>query len=380
MSMASFAILILYAAASAPIPLYSIYQHSLGISDAVVAVTTATNMVGVMTSLFFAGSLSDVFGRKPVTIAGLACGIMGCIMFCLLNGPVLLLIARFVQGLGNGVAMSAISAYAVDAGGQRYSKFTNVVITAGAYLGMALGSVVSGSVTTFGFDPVIAFACLGVVQVTCVVLVLFGTETNVEKMPLRQAFSKPLYVPPLARRVFPCAALAYIGTWCMGVYYMSFSALIATDIFGDGGTLLGAFILILSMFPNAFGGAIETKLPQEKSILIGVGAFALSCVASCAFLYMGMLIPYLISVALYALAVGAALAAAMRIVLEASEPASRASTISAVNMSAYVGCTIASFAYSATVSFLGITGVMLFATVICVVCSGICFALPTSSK
>lgn len=365
---ATLVFLLTYSAAAAPIPLYSIYQQSIGISDTVVSLTMFTNLVGVMASLAFAGSISDAIGRKPVVIFGLICGILGSIMFLTLANPAMLLFARFVQGLGNGVAMSAVAAYVVDAAGERYGRYTAMVASAAPYLGLGIGSVISGIVTTFGLNPAIAFACLTIVLVIGLAIVAISPESIVDRKPLKGSLSLPIHIPTQARKVFPLVAIAYSGAWLMGVYYQSFSALVATNSFLATGTLIGAFILILANAPNMFGGGIEVRLPQEKSLSIGGIAFIASTILCCITMWLHFLPGFLLATAMYSLSNGVTLSACMREMINGSGGSSSASAISALNMVAYISCTLISMVQSALIAPLGLLGTLVATTAICSIC------------
>ena len=75
------ALVTVFAAASAPIPLYATWQQQLGLSASDVSMTIVMYLFGVLSVLFFAGSLSDASGRRPTVGAALACGVAGCLLF-----------------------------------------------------------------------------------------------------------------------------------------------------------------------------------------------------------------------------------------------------------------------------------------------------------
>ena len=60
----AFAFLAVLAFSTAPTPLYAIYQDRDGFSTFLITVIFAAYAVGVTLALFFAGHLSDWFGRR----------------------------------------------------------------------------------------------------------------------------------------------------------------------------------------------------------------------------------------------------------------------------------------------------------------------------
>src|SRR5271169_1918847 len=71
--------------ASAPSPLYAIYQAKFGFSTAVLTAIFAVYAVAVLAAVLPAGELSDQVGRRPVILFGLALQIVATVMFLVAN-------------------------------------------------------------------------------------------------------------------------------------------------------------------------------------------------------------------------------------------------------------------------------------------------------
>jgi MFS family permease len=76
-----------------PAPLYPLYQQLWHFSTGMLTVVFAVVAVGVFPSLLFLGPLSDVRGRRPVLLLGVALAIAGALIFILALGV----------GLGTGL-------------------------------------------------------------------------------------------------------------------------------------------------------------------------------------------------------------------------------------------------------------------------------------
>lgn len=76
-----FAFAVLLAFSTLPSPLYGIYATRDGFSSLMITVVYAAYAIGVMVSLFFAGHLSDSYGRRPVLLAALALDIGSAAVF-----------------------------------------------------------------------------------------------------------------------------------------------------------------------------------------------------------------------------------------------------------------------------------------------------------
>ncbi len=69
-----------------------------------------TYAVGVLASLLVAGSVSDDVGRRPVLLVALAALIESTGLFIIASSVVWLYLARALQGVATGIAISSASA------------------------------------------------------------------------------------------------------------------------------------------------------------------------------------------------------------------------------------------------------------------------------
>ncbi|HEX9561028.1 MAG TPA: MFS transporter, partial [Candidatus Dormibacteraeota bacterium] len=109
------AIFVLFAAAaSAPTPLYVVYQKEWGFTDSTLTVIFAVYVVGLIGSLLVLGSLSDHVGRRPLLAAAIALEAAAFVLFIIAGDVRVLLVARVVQGIATGAAFSTLGATLVD--------------------------------------------------------------------------------------------------------------------------------------------------------------------------------------------------------------------------------------------------------------------------
>ncbi len=70
----------------------------------VVQFTMTLNLVGIALSGLIYGSLSDYYGRRPIMLIGMAIFSIASIICCVADSIIVLILARFLQGVGSGVA------------------------------------------------------------------------------------------------------------------------------------------------------------------------------------------------------------------------------------------------------------------------------------
>ena len=102
------------AASSAPSPLYVVYQQLWGFSAMTLTVVFAVYVLGLIGSLLVLGALSDYIGRRPVLAAAIALEAVALILFISAGNVTVLVIARLLQGIATGAAMTTLGATLVD--------------------------------------------------------------------------------------------------------------------------------------------------------------------------------------------------------------------------------------------------------------------------
>ncbi|MDQ2736778.1 MAG: MFS transporter, partial [Pseudomonadota bacterium] len=126
-------------------------QRDLGFTQAGLAWVVDAYMIAFGSFLLLAGRLGDLFGRKRLFLSGLVIFTLASIACGLANDQVVLIVARFVQGLGGAVASAAVLALLVTEfpqPGERaiaMSVYT-FIVSSGGSIGLLAGGVLTQSV------------------------------------------------------------------------------------------------------------------------------------------------------------------------------------------------------------------------------------------
>ncbi|EMI4980109.1 MFS transporter, partial [Acinetobacter baumannii] len=181
------------AASSAPTPLYRLYQQLWQFSPVTLTLIFATYAFTLLGSLLIIGSLSDYIGRRPVIIAAISLQIISMSFFLFASDVSMLFIARGLQGIATGLAVSAIGAAILD-----FSKLHGSLINSIApMIGMAVGIFLTCSILQFSAHPlqlVFEFLCFLLI---CELILSFLTPETAQRRSGALASLKPnMAIPP----------------------------------------------------------------------------------------------------------------------------------------------------------------------------------------
>lgn len=336
------ALVTVFAAASAPIPLYATWQQQLGLSASDVSMTIVMYLFGVLSVLFFAGSLSDASGRRPTVGAALACGVAGCLLFIGLSSGPMLQFARFVQGVSCALSMSATSAFVIDCTSERHRTFGMTIASTGYLIGLTVGSLGIGFFATVSTAYWQVFAVMAVIMLAAMLALPFTPETVHKRITWKKAVKPMTHVPAHLRKLLPIVAGGYISTWSVGFFFQSLSTPASVDYFGATDPLIPSLVLALAMAPSALGGPVSARMGTRSSMIVGYIIMFGAIVALGVCMVLGLLVPYLVLEVVFAVATGMILSSSLHMLISASTPQENASVVTLANLTGYVGSTVVS--------------------------------------
>jgi MFS family permease len=265
------------AAASAPSPLYVVYQREWGFSAETLTVVFAVYVAGLLTALLVLGGLSDHVGRRPVLAAAIVGEAAALVMFTVADGVPLLLAARLVQGVATGIALTALGATLVDLNPPQApgrAGTVNSVVPAG---GLAAGALGCGALVQFGPAPtrlvwVLLLAATGLAAVVVAVI-----PDAAQRRPGALASLAPrLGVPGPVRPEFYALVPIMLASWALGGLYLALGPSVAAGLFGLTNHLVGGLVVTLLCGPGAITAfALRTRpaprLVVPSAVLLAAG-------------------------------------------------------------------------------------------------------------
>src|SRR3954454_16727588 len=198
-------------ASGTPSPIYGIYRELWGFSPLVLTLVYATYAFGVLAALLLAGRVSDDVGRRPVLLAALATLMGATVLFMLADSVVWLFVARGLQGLATGAALSAASAALLDLHPRRDPAGVGLTNAVAAASGIGLGMLLSSSLVQLAPAPrVLPYVLLLVLAEVAFAGAYWMPEPVAQRRPLRLTVERPR-VPAVVRRPFLLASLAVLS-------------------------------------------------------------------------------------------------------------------------------------------------------------------------
>ena len=263
------------AAASAPSPLYVVYQKQWGFSATTLTVIFAVYVFGLIGSLLTVGALSDYVGRRPVLAAAIALEALSFVLFIAAGDVTMLLVARVVQGIATGAAFSTIGATLIDLNPPQSPGRAGLVNGVAPISGLALGALGCGALVQFAPAPTrLVFALLLVGTGVAAVIVARMPETSARRPGAIASLTPALGVPARLRPDFYAILPIIVASWALGGLYLSLGPSVAAGLFGLTNHLIGGLVITLLCGVGALTAfALRAQLPAR---LLGISAILLA--------------------------------------------------------------------------------------------------------
>ena len=270
------AIFVLFAAAaSAPTPLYVVYQKEWGFSATTLTVIFAVYAIGLIGSLLTVGALSDHVGRRPVLAAAIALEAAALVLFLAAGDVTSLLAARVAQGIATGAAFSTLGATLVDLNPPHSPGRGGLVNAVAPIGGLALGALGSGALVEFAPAPThLIYALLLVGAGVAAIVVALMPETSARRPGALASLMPAVRIPVGLRPDVYALVPIIVASWALGGLYLSLGPSVAVSLFGLSNHLIGGLVVTLLWGSGALTAfALRTR---PTSSVLGMSAILLS--------------------------------------------------------------------------------------------------------
>jgi MFS family permease len=259
------------AASSAPSPLYVVYQKEWHFSAATLTAIFAVYVIGLVAALLVVGGLSDHVGRRPVLVGAIGLEAVSLALFVLVGDISLLFLARVLQGVATGAAITALSATLVDLNPPHAPERAGLVNGIAPTGGLAIGALGCGVLVQYAPAPtrLVYVLCLAGMLLAAVVVAAMP-ETSARRPGSLASLLPRLDVPARARADFYALVPVLVATWAPGGLYPS----VAAGIFGLTSRLIGGLVVAVTCGSSAVAALALRKSPAQQ--VLNAGAILLA--------------------------------------------------------------------------------------------------------
>ena len=323
-----------------PSPIYHLYAQRWHFGSITLTLVYATYAFGVLAALLLVGRVSDEVGRRPVLLVALGALALSSILFRVAGSPAWLFVARAIQGVATGAAISTASATLLDLHPRRDPAAVALANGAASATGIALGILIASSLVQLGDAPrVLPYVVLFTLFALAFVGVLLMREPIHSTGSFRFTAERP-FVPASARRPFVLASLAVLSSWSIGGLFFSLGPELGARLFETTNVVVaGAGIAALAgsaaVAQILFGRAPAWIGASAGSVALAVGT--LTIVAATA---TNSSVAYLTGSIVAGIGFGIAFLGGLRTLVAAIPPQHRAAVLSAFYIVAYASLSV----------------------------------------
>jgi MFS family permease len=263
------------AAASAPTPLYVVYQKEWGFSATTLTVVFAVYAVALIGSLLTFGALSDHVGRRPVLAAAIAIEAGSFFLFLAAGDVTGLLAARVAQGIATGAAFATLGATLVDLNPRHSPARAGLVNAVAPISGLAFGALGCGALVEFAPGPThLVFVLLLVGAGVAALVVALMPETSARRPGALASLIPSIGIPGRLRSDVYAIVPIVVASWALGGLYLSLGPSVAVSLFGLRNHLIGG--LVVALLCGA--GAVTAFMLRGRQLsgVLRIGAVLLS--------------------------------------------------------------------------------------------------------
>ena len=352
--------------ANTPLPLLTVYQSEWGFSTALLSIVYGLYTLGVVTTVFVVGPLSDEIGRKRVLIPALLLMALG-LLTCLVAPNVWVLMAgRVLQGLAVGAGTTtAIAMLGELHSNSRDHTFVALAATVATVAGLAGGPLVAGSLAEFGPAP----TALPYVAALAVVL---GTLIAVARAPETVASRGPLafrpariHIPAAIAPAFYLATYVELTAYAVAGTFAGLGASFAKLLLGIEGHFAAGLVVALLFLASATGQLVVRRWPMRRAMLTGLLTLVVGLACFAGALLGRSAALFFLSAVILGSGHGLAYLGSQELTDRIAPPQIRAKVFSGFQLGLYVGATVPAVILGFAAKALGFeTATLIFVAVI----------------
>jgi MFS family permease len=267
-----------------------------------------------------------------VALGGL---MVATVLFIVADSAAWLFVARAIQGVSTGAALSAASAALLELHPRRDPSGAGLTNGTAATAGIGLGILVSSSLVLIGWEPrVLPYAVLLVLAAIAFTGVYWMPEPVLDRSGFRLTLQRPR-VPSVVRRQFVLAALAVLSSWSIAALFFSLGPQLALHLFQSTNVIVSAIGIVALAGSATLAQLLTARTASWVAASTGSIALAAGMVLLVVASATDSSATYLVGSIVGGAGFGAAFLGGLRALLAAIPPDQRAAVMAAFFVVAY---------------------------------------------
>ncbi|GAA2601072.1 MFS transporter [Dactylosporangium fulvum] len=345
-------------AASAPSPLYAVYQARWHFSTATLTVVYAVYVATLLAALVWAGSASDHLGRRPVLAVALVIESVAMLAFAMAGGTTTLFVARILQGLGTGIATGAIGAMLFDVQPPDRPGSGALAGSVAPAVGLAVGGLGSSLVTTFAppHAPLVFWA-LAAFFIVVLGAVPAMPETVSQRTRWHPGIRPRVSVPPALTATFAKLAPCIVAFWALSGLYLSLGPSIVRTVLHEQSGLAGGLVIFTLSATGAAGSVATRSWSPRRAVISGSGTLVAGVVLTLIAVSRTDSTLFYLGTATVGVGFGPAFTGVFRLLTAEVGSEQRASVVGAIYVAAYLALGVPAVLAGIAVPWIGLATV-----------------------
>lgn len=242
-------------------PLYDAYAAESDVGATAVTIAFAAYVGGLMPTLLLLGGLSDWIGRRiPIALA-LILGTVATALLVQAPSWVSLVIARFLLGIGTGLATTAGTAYMTEILGADRAKSAALIVTSATSLGFGGGALATGISLGVQGHTLLPASYIALFVIAPVLAVIALALPRINKARPVSLLRLPVF--PVGTWVFGAAMAIAWSTTGMTIAVVPLE-LAANDLGGWTG-----LVIFLAIFVGLLCQPIARRMTNDRALALG---------------------------------------------------------------------------------------------------------------
>lgn len=242
-------------------PLYDAYAAASDVGATAVTVAFAAYVGGLMPTLLLLGGLSDRIGRRVPIALALILGAVATALLVQMPSWTSLVVARFLLGIGTGLATTAGTAYMTEILGGDRAKNAALIVTSATSLGFGGGALATGISLGVQGPTLLPASYIGLFVAAPILAVMAFALPRIDKPRPVSLLRLPVF--PVGTWVFGAAMALAWSTTGMTIAVVPLE-LAANDLGGWTG-----LVIFLAIFVGFLCQPIARRMTNEHALALG---------------------------------------------------------------------------------------------------------------